>query len=69
MTNNQNFIINASKQLDANQIRTWFINNGTFNRDPQTGNAGFEWPVNSGLYARYTSGLWLGCLVGNDTIT
>jgi len=69
LKHNQDRIIDAFKQLDANQIRTWFRNNGSCNRDPQTGNGGFEWPINSGLYARYTSGLWLGCIIGNDTIT
>lgn len=69
LKHNQDTTIVSSKQLDANQISTWFINNGSFNRDPQTGNGGFEWPVNSGLYERYTSGLWLGCIIGNDTVT
>lgn len=58
-----------SKQLDANQINTWFRTNGSFNRDPSTGNAGFEWPKGSGKTARYASGLWLGCVVGIDTLT
>ena len=33
-----------SKQMDKNNIRTWYRNNGNFNRDPVTRNAGFEWP-------------------------
>ena len=41
---NQVFAI-SSEQLNANQISTWFRTNGSFNRDPSTGNAGFEWPI------------------------
>ncbi|MEO8665868.1 MAG: T9SS type A sorting domain-containing protein [Ignavibacteria bacterium] len=58
-----------SKLLNINNISTWFRNNGNFNRDPATQNAGFEWPKGSGKYARYASGLWMGCTVGNDTLT
>ncbi len=65
---NQVFVISQA-QLDANQISTWFRTNGSFNRDPSTGNSGFEWPKGSGKTARYASGLWLGCIVGNDTLT
>ncbi|HMQ70611.1 MAG TPA: hypothetical protein PKC58_16670, partial [Ignavibacteria bacterium] len=57
-----------SKQMDANSISTWYRTNGSFNRDPATGNAGFEWPKGSGKTARYASGLWLGCVSGNDTL-
>ncbi|MBK8550626.1 MAG: hypothetical protein IPL53_06015 [Ignavibacteria bacterium] len=65
---NQAMVISQAK-LDANQISTWFRTNGSFNRDPSTGNAGFEWPKGSGKTARYASGLCLGCVVGNDTLT
>ncbi|HMQ70500.1 MAG TPA: hypothetical protein PKA90_16045, partial [Ignavibacteria bacterium] len=64
---NQVFAV-TSAQLNANQINTWFRTNGSFNRDPTTNNAGFEWPKGSGKFARYASGLWLGCVVGNDTL-
>jgi len=57
-----------SKQMDANNIRTWYRNNGSFNRNLFTGNAGFEWPGGSGLFARYSSGLWIGAVVGDDTL-
>lgn len=57
----------SSKQMDANNIRTWFRNNGNFNKDP-SGNSGFEWPKGSGKFARYSSGLWMGALVGDDTL-
>jgi hypothetical protein len=67
-TNPNQVMAVTSSQLNANQINTWFRTNGSFNRDPSTGNAGFEWPKGSGKYARYASGLWLGCVVGNDTL-
>ena len=58
-----------SKKLDANSISAWYRTNGSFNRDPTTSNAGFEWPKGSGKTARYTAGIWLGCISGNDTLT
>jgi hypothetical protein len=58
-----------SKKMDANSISAWYRNNGSFNRDPFNSNAGFEWPKGSGKTARYTSGIWLGCISGNDTLT
>lgn len=67
-TNPNQVLAVTSAQLNANQINTWFRTNGSFNRDPSTGNAGFEWPKGSGKTARYASGLWLGCVVGNDTL-
>lgn len=57
-----------SKKLNANQISTWFRTNGSFNRDPSTGNAGFEWPKGQAKFARYASGIWIGAVVGNDTL-
>ncbi|MEP7146816.1 MAG: hypothetical protein ABI792_07380, partial [bacterium] len=58
-----------SKTMDANAISTWYRTNGSFNRDPVTQNAGFVWPKGTGKTARYASGLWLGCVSGNDTLT
>jgi len=57
-----------SKKLQANQISTWFRTNGSFNRDPSTGNAGFEWPKGQSKFARYASGIWIGAVVGGDTL-
>ncbi len=57
-----------SKQMNGNSISAWYRTNGSFNRDPITGNAGFEWPKGSGKTVRYASGIWLGCVSGNDTI-
>ncbi len=47
-------------KMDVNRISTYIRNNGSFNRDPGTGNAGFEWPKGTGNTAIYASGLWLG---------
>jgi hypothetical protein len=52
--------------FDVNNISTFVRNNGSFNRDPGTGNSGFEWPKGSGNTAIYASGIWIGGLV-NDT--
>lgn len=57
-----------SKLLNANNISSWFRNNGSFNRDPSTGNSGFEWPKGTAKSARYASGIWMGCKSGNDTL-
>jgi hypothetical protein len=58
----------GSVQMNANQINTWFRNNGSFNRDPSTGNSGFEFPNGSLKFSRYASGLWVGAVVGGDTL-
>lgn len=57
-----------SKQMDANSISTWFRSNGSFNRDPGTGNSGFYWPISTSNTARYASGFWIGARTGNDTL-
>ncbi|MFZ1321025.1 MAG: hypothetical protein WAT71_05670 [Ignavibacteria bacterium] len=57
-----------SKQMDANRIVTYYRNNGSFNRDPISGNAGFLWPKGETKFARYSSGMWIGAIVGNDTL-
>jgi photosystem II stability/assembly factor-like uncharacterized protein len=59
---------NSFKRLDANTISTWYRNNGNFNRDPFTSNAGFVWPKGTTMTARYSSGLWIGAKVGYDTL-
>jgi hypothetical protein len=51
--------------FDANNISTFIRNNGSFNRNPGSGNAGFEWPKGSGKTAIYASGLWLGAKIAN----
>ncbi|MBS1518114.1 MAG: T9SS type A sorting domain-containing protein [Bacteroidetes bacterium] len=57
-----------TRQLNVNNISTFFRNNGAFNRDFSTGNSGFEWPIGQGKYARYASGIWLGGIVNGDTL-
>lgn len=45
------------KQLDANNIVSYFVNRGIFNQRLIGGNLpGFEWPNNSGKYAIFTTG-------------
>ncbi len=46
--------------FDINAISTFIGNDGTFNREPVSLNAGFEWPKWSKKYANYASGIWLG---------
>jgi len=60
-------LVITSLQQNVNNVNTWFRTNGSFNRDPATGNAGFEWPKGQSKYARYASGLWLGGLI-NGTV-
>jgi hypothetical protein len=67
-SNGQNALTLDAKKLDANTISTWFRNNGSFNRDAVTGNAGFEWPKASNKFARYAAGLWIGAVVNYDTL-
>jgi hypothetical protein len=57
-----------SDTMNVNQISTWFRSNGSFNRNPATGNSGFEWPKGSGKFARYASGIWIGAVVDGDTL-
>ena len=57
-----------SRIMDANNISTWFTNNGTFNNSITNGvNAGFEWPKNQNHFARFSSGLWISGANGSDT--
>ncbi|MBL7024859.1 MAG: T9SS type A sorting domain-containing protein [Candidatus Marinimicrobia bacterium] len=45
---------------EGNNIRTWIGNNGTLVSHIPTGQAGLEWPKDSGYTAVFTGGLWLG---------
>lgn len=67
-SDNPSLTVISSRQMDVNNIRTWFRNNGSFNRDPSTGNSGFEWPKGGNKFARYASGLWIGAVAGGDTL-
>ncbi len=63
-----NFPTIDSKEINGNNISSWVRNNGSFNRNPSTGNAGFIWPAGSGKTLTYASGLWLSGVVGPDTL-
>jgi len=63
-----NTYVISSKKLDANNISTWFSNNGSFNYRYWLTNSGFEWPKGTALYARFASGMWIGARVGTDTL-
>lgn len=52
--------------IDVNTISAWLTNKGSFFRNPFTGNAGFEYPINSDIYSIYASGLWIGGKVNNE---
>src|SRR5881628_4077793 len=59
-------IIDNSQVIDANAIRMFVTNTGSFAWDKTTGNAGLEFPRGSGNTAVFASGLWLGGLVGGE---
>jgi len=66
--NNELSLAVDSRKLEANNISAWFRTNGSFNRDPSTGNSGFEWTKGSSRFARYASGFWIGAVTGGDTL-
>ena len=68
VTGSEFTLVVDSRKLEGNNISTWFRTNGSFNRDPVTGNSGFEWPKGSAKFARYASGLWIGAVTGGDTL-
>lgn len=61
-------LIMDSKKLNGNNISTWFQNNGIFNRNPESGGGGFEWPNGSGKVLRYSSGMCLAAKINSDTL-
>lgn len=58
--------ITDQKLFNINNISTWYRNNGSYNRNPVSGNSGFEWPKGTNKFARYASGLWAGGLVNGQ---
>lgn len=54
------------KQIDVNTISAWVTNYGSIFRHPITGNSGFEWPKDGGVFAIYASGLWVGAKVDGE---
>jgi hypothetical protein len=65
--NNQQPLVTFSIQMNANNINTWYRNNGSYNRDPVTTESGFEWPKGSNKKTRYASGLWIGARINGQT--
>jgi len=63
----ENSLSFSIKKIDANNVNTTIINNGSLDRNISNTSAGFEWLKGSGKYAVYSSGLWLSCKV-NDSI-
>lgn len=57
-----------SKKIDGNNITAWYRNNGSYHRDPVTGNSGFLWPAGDLHLLTYASGLWIAARSGNDTL-
>ncbi len=55
--------------LDANQIAMVIMNNGTFARHPQTGNAAFFYPRGTDKTAIYAAGLWIAGKVNGEVRT
>lgn len=58
--------ISDYKHIDINTISACITNYGSIFRDPATGNSGFEWPKDGGVFAIFASGLWIGAKVNND---
>jgi hypothetical protein len=53
------------QSFDVNNIRSWITNNGSIFHNPY-GGSGFEWPKDSGSFAIYGAGLWLGAKVDGE---
>jgi hypothetical protein len=57
-------LVNQQVEFDAPNIRTWVYSSGILNQDLRTSNTpGFEWPINSGKHAIFTSGLSIAAMV------
>ena len=59
-------VIHDAKQIDINTVKAWVRNDGELFRHPTTGNSGFEWPKDGGVFAIYASGIWIGARVEGD---
>ncbi|HDP97749.1 MAG TPA: hypothetical protein ENN22_01000 [bacterium] len=68
-TSANSMMVRDAKQIDANQISLWLMNNGTFARHPVTGNAGMEYPAGSEKYLIYVAGLRIAGLVDGEIRT
>jgi len=65
----QTTVIRDSAWIDANQIAMIIMNNGTFARDPKTGNAAFFYPRGTDKTAIYNAGLWFAGKVNGEIRT
>jgi hypothetical protein len=57
------------KRMDVNTIGAWYRNDGEFFSDHSTQTAGLEWPKSSGVYAVFSSSMWIGAKVKSATDT
>jgi hypothetical protein len=65
----QSTVTRDSAWIDANQIAMIIMNNGTFARDPQTGNTAFFYPRGTDKTAIYAAGLWIAGKVNGEIRT
>jgi hypothetical protein len=65
----QSTVTRDSVWIDANQIAMIIMNNGTFARDPQTGNAAFFYPRGTNKSAIYAAGLRIAGKVNGEIRT
>jgi len=65
----QRTVIRDSTWIDANQIAMIIMNNGTFARDPVTGNGALLYPKGTNKSAFYAAGLWFAGKVNGEIRT
>jgi len=58
-----------STWIDANQIAMIVMNNGTFARNPLTGNSALVYPKGSNKYAIYCAGIWIAGKINGEIRT
>lgn len=56
----------SSAILDANNVRSFFSNTGTFNQGIYNNSPGFEWPKGSGKFLCFTSGFSITCKINGN---
>ncbi|GBE28288.1 hypothetical protein BMS3Bbin03_02227 [bacterium BMS3Bbin03] len=59
----------SCRYIDVNQIRSSVMNNGTFTRNPISGDADMVWPKGSGKTICYNAGIWIAGKVNGDIRT
>ncbi len=57
------------KLMDVNSISAWYRNDGEFFSDHSTQGPGFEWPKGGGVYAIFSSSMWIGAKVRDTAAT